>query len=481
MTRVKRLRSSRYRPGDLAIGVLYANFEHGGERLHGCAVLDVSGQGAAISIAEEDAPFLCGDSLSQLRIYRHHEVFFDGEAVVRNVRHTDGVTVVGLAFRGAFLDMPRLHETELRAALQERLDHLFGGVAEVAGLEPAFKATVADLAHLLDALRGALEAEEERLRYLDEPTRTTVEREAVALVVPRLASQLDDGFARLEELTAGLDDGDRGRHLGFAQSRLRRRFTTESPLFHRAFHKPLGYAGDYEVMNMMYGDREEGGSLYARALTGYGRQTPAARAVVNRIGYLADAVRCSLQGLPEARVASIACGPAREIESLLDDPARLPATRFTLIDVEPRAIRYCERVLLERARARDLEDKVEFCFIRETVRTLIRRERIAEVLEPQDAIVSVGLFDYFSDLLFQRLLARLYALLRPGGQLWIGNFSPSNASRFFMEQMLDWYLFHRDAPTLERLSSSLPPEAMVSIESEPLGVNLFLHVTKPDA
>ena len=39
-----------------------------------------------------------------------------------------------------------------------------------------------------------------------------------------------------------------------------------SPFLYRAYQKPLGYAGDYEMVNMIARDPYEGGSLFAKVV-----------------------------------------------------------------------------------------------------------------------------------------------------------------------------------------------------------------------
>jgi hypothetical protein len=48
-----------------------------------------------------------------------------------------------------------------------------------------------------------------------------------------------------------------------------------------------------------------------------------------------------------------------------------------------------------------------------------------------------------------------------------------------MEYLMEWYLEHRSAAELRALAECLPENAAVHVEAEPLGVNLFLHITKP--
>src|SRR6202007_1419306 len=90
---------------------------------------------------------------------------------------------------------------------------------------------------------------------------------------------------------------------------------------------------------------------------------------------------------------------------------------------------------------------------------------------------AAGLFDYFSDRLFVRVVKRLLHAVRDGGELVIGNFGPDNPSRTYMEVLGQWHLQHRSASRLSALATQagVPPES-VRVECEPEGVNLFLRI-----
>jgi hypothetical protein len=96
--------------------------------------------------------------------------------------------------------------------------------------------------------------------------------------------------------------------------------------------------------------------------------------------------------------------------------------------------------------------------------------------EHYDLIWSAGLFDYLPDRMFCFLLRRLASMVRQGGEIVIGNFSDSNPSRPYME-LFDWVLHHRSDADLRRLGNEVGfREEQILIQSEPLGVNLFMHV-----
>lgn len=95
-------------------------------------------------------------------------------------------------------------------------------------------------------------------------------------------------------------------------------------------------------------------------------------------------------------------------------------------------------------------------------------------------IWSGGLFDYFNDKVFIRLLKRYHTFLKEKGEIVIGNFSPGNPSRNYME-LMEWHLNYRSEEQLLELAKECGFDMnLVSIGKEPLGVNLFLHINMWD-
>jgi hypothetical protein len=59
-----------------------------------------------------------------------------------------------------------------------------------------------------------------------------------------------------------------------------------SPFAARCFHKPLGYAGDFEMMNMLYRNESLGDTLFGRSLSRVILDSDAGQAVRHRAHYL---------------------------------------------------------------------------------------------------------------------------------------------------------------------------------------------------
>ena len=123
-------------------------------------------------------------------------------------------------------------------------------------------------------------------------------------------------------MLAGLSDEEHIAHRAYAQHHLLHLFQL-APFIRRALKKPLGYAGDYEMMNMLYRpSQNEGTSLFAKVLNLCAATEVAARANINRISFLGERLRSAVrrvrqEGGTRARICSVGCGPAREIETLL--------------------------------------------------------------------------------------------------------------------------------------------------------------------
>jgi hypothetical protein len=78
------------------------------------------------------------------------------------------------------------------------------------------------------------------------------------------------------------------------------------------------------------------------------------------------------------------------------------------------------------------------------------------------------------------MLGFFWHRLAEGGRLLVGNFSPHNPTRAFMEWIGNWYLTYRTPDDMRRLALDAGiPEEHFSIGSEALGVDLFVIARKP--
>jgi extracellular factor (EF) 3-hydroxypalmitic acid methyl ester biosynthesis protein len=481
--RGRRLRTRRLRAEALAKCELVVRVLDPTSGVNAASLIDLAARGMAISVGASDerafrnARLLrVGDRIDELSVISGNRALYCGAASVRHVTQQLDALRVGLELDGPDIDLAELYRLDDRMRLTHRLSAA-EAEAHVPGISVEFKAWVADLRAYLDTIKRCLDEEEARLGKLDRATRNEVLDQYLHVVGPLLISGMMRAREELGRLVSDLTSDAHALHRAFLSSQLSELIRL-SPFIRRARDKPLGYAGDYEMMNMLYRDHAEGDTLFGKALNLFVAQEPAARAVVNRVDYLGRLIRSAAERTPgrRIRIASLGCGPAREILRLLQtEPELGPRIEVALIDQESEAIRYCERSLSPVAAA--VGARVDY--IQERVRHLLLERELGRVLGARDLVFSAGLFDYLGERMFSALLGALYSALAPGGTLAVGNMADHNPSRWFMEYYLDWFLIHRSRDELLRLGAQLAPlPSSVTVDAEPLGVNLFLLVQR---
>jgi extracellular factor (EF) 3-hydroxypalmitic acid methyl ester biosynthesis protein len=257
-----------------------------------------------------------------------------------------------------------------------------------------------------------------------------------------------------------------------------------SPFAWRTYEKPLGYAGDYEMVNMIARDGYEGESLFAKVINRWFLKQPPAVGHRNRLAYLTQKVvnetlRVSLSGR-RTKIFNLACGPACEIQEFLARHELSATVDFMLLDFNEATLNYV-RTVLEAAK-RSYNRAAQFQFIKKSVHQLLKESgKISASSESQkyDFVYCAGLFDYLSDQVCHRLLNSMYDCLSPGGLLVATNVEPSNPLRHGMEHLLDWHLNYRRAGDFIKLAPSRAARDSVRVIADDTGVNLFMEVRKP--
>jgi SAM-dependent methyltransferase len=249
-----------------------------------------------------------------------------------------------------------------------------------------------------------------------------------------------------------------------------------APFAARAYYKPRGYAGDYEMMNHLYRAEVMGKTLFDQCMHKYFVDEPAGVAVKNRGEYLMQKLNQALRAHPAhepMKIISVASGPAMEQQLFLQSGKEFygrPVT-FTCLDQDEESLKHAQKQIgtVERF----VKSGFKFNFKNLAIRNVIVRG-LPE--KDYDLVYSAGLFDYFTEPVAQMAAQKMLECLKPGGKLIIGNFSTDNPCAPFMELWLDWNLIYRSKEDLERIFKGFGSK--VYVEKEPLGVNLFVVIEK---
>jgi extracellular factor (EF) 3-hydroxypalmitic acid methyl ester biosynthesis protein len=255
-----------------------------------------------------------------------------------------------------------------------------------------------------------------------------------------------------------------------------------SPFVHRTFTKPLGYAGDYEMINMILERPYEGRTLFAKTVNKLLIESAPAEAHRNRITILRrllnqEADRAQVCGR-RLEVLNIGCGPAKEVREFIAASRTADLCRMTLMDFSKEALDFARTKALEQKRSSN--SQIELDFVEKSIDELLR-ESIAGAKERNldqkryDFVYCAGLFDYLTDSVCRRLIALFYDWLVPGGLLCVTNIHPCNPQRHLMEYLLEWNVIHRTERELESLGT---PDGDKEVIADQTGVNIFLNIRK---
>jgi extracellular factor (EF) 3-hydroxypalmitic acid methyl ester biosynthesis protein len=444
-----------------------------------CAVLDVSQNGVAVAWPS-GVPVRRGRRADAVLRFDGHQAF-SGPVRIGSVRESANGTVVGLSFENFLLDVDDLLSLRtLRAWATEagssRVQEKPWGVAD----GERFQARVAELRMMLEDARAQLDALERQLPWhglhgVHSPVLPVLERSLRTRFVPefvRLTEAVDAEIRRLP----GAHRNERARQWAMRHVQ---EYLMQSPGLRRAYEKPFGYPGDYEVMNATYERFFDGATLFARAVGLGFSETLCSKAVRFR----KDLVKRQMKALVSrragspgpVRVLSIGAGPAQELHELLHEQDDLPVPlEVVLFEQDKNALAHAFRRLTPTVEAR-FPGQVRLVFLHDSIKRLLRDGTLFSPFGKFDLIYSVGLLDYLqhrTGVVLTRHLARAAA---PGGQLLVANMV-DHASRTLLQIHLDWALIYRTREELVDVARSAVPGAQVRILEEESGVNPFFEL-----
>jgi extracellular factor (EF) 3-hydroxypalmitic acid methyl ester biosynthesis protein len=455
-----------------------------GLKLEG-GLLRLSPHSVAFEVYSAHSVLRTSEVLKEFKIFARGRTVYSGRAVVRVLVDAGTVQVCEANLDGSGFDADFFLLVAQPEKLRERFAEFFQEWQKVCQVLPEFKVALADIETFLMDLRRWSEQVELGISGTTETERMEKEQEAIEKLSPQMVSIIDELFVKFEEVAKSLDREAQPVHRSYAQ-RLLHPIVLRAPFAARAYHKPLGYAGDYEMVNMMLRDPKEGESLFARIFNVWLLQQDSAAAHRNRIEFLRqrlvqESLRCMRHQRP-MRVLNLGCGPAGEIQKFLAEGAIADPVQFTLLDFNDETVHYTTRILgeLKRRHGRHTEILVE----KKSVHRVIKdgSKAMPDLAERGfDFVCCSGLFDYLSDRTCRQLMNIFWSWTRPGGLVLATNVTPVSPNRGSLEMVLDWSLNYRTTAEFRNVAPDEAPRDDTRIYGDDTGVNIFLEARKPDA
>jgi extracellular factor (EF) 3-hydroxypalmitic acid methyl ester biosynthesis protein len=423
--------------------------------------------------------------LSDFKIVINDRIMYSGRAVVSNVVNTGIMLVCEATLDESWLDIDLFSSVTTPNRLRAEFAQFVQEWHKIEHILPSFKAAVADLQTMLMDLRRWLEQVELGIRAEPRSDLSGVEKSVIGELEDPILPTVASWFAKFDEISDQVDDDFRPVHRAFAR-RLLHPLVLCSPFVYRTFHKPLGYAGDYEMVNMILRDPYEGASLFAKIVNVCFLKNPPAEAHRNRIKYLTQRLSEETRRVQKlgrrARVFNLGCGPAKEIQDFMRVDELSNIADFTLMDFNDETLEHANALLSNIRSSNHRETSLQF--VKKSVHQILKEAgRPGAELKPgsYDMVYCAGLFDYMSDRICKRLMNIFYELLAPGGLLIATNVDGSKPFRHSMEFLLEWHLICRDPAQLAALNPDKAPPGSFTVTHEPTGVNIFIEVRKPNA
>ncbi len=450
-----------------------------GKELH-ASLLRITRFTAAFEISPPDTLLRASEVFEVFQIIGPERMLYSGSAVIRSLVDFGSMMVCEAGLdAGAWNDA--LPTDPARTSAHAGFNQFLREWEGIYKILPEFKVVVADLQSFLDGLRRWLESVETSLRRLPAATRAAAEQETLQELMTTATPAIGAMFERFEFVAASVPEELMPAHRAFCRRQLLPLLLC-CPFMNRIYTKPLGYAGDYEMMNMIVRNAPEGDSLFARLLQVYILSQAPAVAVRNRVDYFAQKFSTETARVAAAgrlvQVCSIGCGPAREVEEFMARDPSSSHVRFRLLDFNDETLAHTgER--LNAAKSRHGRQTV-IQPVKKPAQFLLKENRGRALGgEKFDVIYCSGLYDYLSDRVVRALNTRLYEHLQPGGVLIVTNFDPYNPIRHVMEFIFDWFLIHRDGRQLAALAPEQAVREHSAVRAEMSGCNIFLETRKP--
>jgi extracellular factor (EF) 3-hydroxypalmitic acid methyl ester biosynthesis protein len=420
--------------------------------------------------------------LSDFKVVLRDRTIYSGRAVVRSLVSAAMLTVCEVTLdENSWRDVEFAAEMIQNGRLRGEFQNFMQEWQKLYKILPEFKVVIADMQSFFSDLRLWLEQVELGVRSSPSGGRESLEKGVVEQLKESVVPIINELFDHFEASASHVDEELQPAHRLFGKRQLHP-FLLASPFVYRTFTKPLGYAGDYEVVNMMFRDPCEGGSLFAKMINAYALQLPPIIAHRNRISYLCDrlveeARRVAPTGKP-LRVYNLGCGPAQEIQQFLAREALSSQSEFVLADFNDETLAHVESVLSDLKKRYGRRTGIRV--IKQTAHQLIKQsERSVQYPEAEQyhMIYCAGLFDYLSDKVCRKLMNLFYDMLLPGGLLLATNVD-GHPSQNEMEYFLEWHLIDRNTREMLSLAPERVERSNVWAVREPAGVNILLHVKK---
>lgn len=420
--------------------------------------------------------------LTDFKIVVDEQPVYQGRAVINSLINLGTGTICEATLDDSWVDPTAQLSSFREVGGKAAFGHFLEQWQKYYMVRPEFKMVVADMQTFLTDMRLWLDQVELGIRASTGGKPASVEDEVAEELGQHTTPALTSLFEKYESTLAGLDEDQPAVYRSFGKRQLHSLLLC-SPFLHRTYTKPLGYAGDYEMVNMICGNPFQGGTLFAKVLNFWFLQQAPAAAHRNRITFLVERIQeAALNAVRAGRVAqitSLGCGPAQEVQQFIRESELADRVHFRLVDFNQETVNYTAALLHTLKQRHHRRTQIEV--VRKSVHQILKEagRTGGPALDGHDLVYCAGLFDYLTDQTCRRLTNILFESVLPGGMFISTNVDESNPRRLTMDYLMDWHLIYRNAPQLVALRPDCVGQDEGVISSDYTGVNIYYTARKP--
>ncbi|MFH1282193.1 MAG: hypothetical protein ABII27_00835 [bacterium] len=442
-------------------------------------VINFSEYGIAFAVEEPNFVLASSQVIHDFMIIFNNKVIFKGNITIVDVTEKDDKLEVRANFMQTIFDVQKIFTLVKKVSVKGEIASYVGQlINHRKKINKKYSVLINDMRYFLENLKTKLDAVENDLKKDPQINESEAGIEILEAIRKPICKYVFDKFIKLNKLMLSFNAEENLLHKHYFQNQLHPLYLMSS-FNSRAYTKPLGYAGDYEVSNMIYRNSYEGETLFSKFIHKLSINFPVAQAHRNRVSIIIDFINDYIKEKEHAcdiKILSIGSGPGKEVEVFMKKTNRNTACTYTLVDFDPNALTYCQGSLLK-LKAK-LKHEIKLNFLSMTIRQVLKKINEIEMLANQDIIYLFGFFDYIPSEHCKLFLKVLYKNIKQGGKLIISNVHVQNEFRIALEHGADWYLYHRSEQEVRELADGIKGNKKVDISFDKTKVNIFLNITK---
>ena len=417
--------------------------------------------------------------LRDFRIFVDQRVIYAGKATVSNLVNTGIFLICEVILEDAWIDVDVFGQRQT-ASLSGQLNTFFDDWTRSNDIIDPVKLVVAEAENWFVGVQKWLGRIDLGLKSSPGVGREDMEMQILTELKGGVNERLYDLLIDFRKAVEGVDADSAAMHKSYVRRQLHPHLLC-SPFLYRTFKKPLGYAGDYEMVNMILRNEFEGASIFAKLFNHMLLQAPPAEAHRNRIDYLVTAITEAAEKMARngrrLRIMNLGCGPAEEVLRVIRAEEVSNVIDFVLLDFNDETIAYT-KARLEEARAR-FGRTSNITFEKKSVHQVLKMASRGGFQKAEyDMVYCAGLFDYFSQKVCKKMVELFSTLVTPGGEVIVTNVADTNPVSDWMEYVMAWDLIHRSREEMEDLVPGRCSNFTKQIEVDATGVNYFLKLTR---